>query len=162
MVYNYPILFLTGNSQQEDKLNSLHAGGDDFITKLFDHLELVARIHSHFRWGKLLAETKGSVNKLAFPGLVIDIERLTVIANEQPVTLLAKELHLLLTLAQNQKRVYHPRMLYELIWNDQSGYSSDTIKVHIHKFRKKIEIDPLIPKYIQTVKGFGYKFDLCG
>ncbi|BBI36608.1 response regulator transcription factor [Cohnella abietis] len=159
-LYNLPILFLTGNSQQEEMLNSLQAGGDDFITKPYNHIELVARIHSHLRWGKLLNQTKRSINKLSFPGLEIDLDRLTVIVNDHPVTLMAKELHLLLTLVQNPKRVYHPRQLYDLIWNDIAGYSSSLIKVHIHKLRKKIEANPLEPRYIQTVKGFGYKFEI--
>jgi DNA-binding response OmpR family regulator len=161
-LYNRPILFLTGNTQQEDMVNSFQAGGDDFITKPYNHIELVARIHSYLRWGKLLIETKESVNKLSFPGLEIDLSHLTVIANNQSVTLMAKELHLLLTLVQNPKRVYHPRQLYDLIWNDIARYSSDLIKVHIHKLRKKIESNPLKPKYIQTVKGFGYKFEIEG
>ncbi|MFC5405387.1 response regulator transcription factor [Cohnella soli] len=157
-LFQRPILFLTGNSQQQDKLNSLQSGGDDYITKPFDHLELIARVKAHLRWGMLLTSPQPS-SKLSFPGLEIDLERLNVTANGQAVTLLAKELHLLLTLAQNQQRVYHPRQLYELIWNDLSGYSSELIKVHIYKLRKKIEADPMNPKYIHTVRGFGYKFD---
>lgn len=161
-LFQRPILFLTGNTQQDNKLNSLQSGGDDYITKPFDHLELIARVKAHLRWGMLLASSQQSGSKLSFPGLDIDLERLTVTANGQAVTLLAKELHLLLTLAQNQRRVYHPRQLYELIWNDLSGYSADLIKVHIYKLRKKIEADPMNPKYIRTVRGFGYKFDPNG
>lgn len=157
-MYQRPILFLTGNRLQEEKLRSLQSGGDDYITKPFDHLELIARVKSHLRWGTLLASSQPS-KRLSFPGLDIDLERLTVTANGQAVVLLAKELHLLLTLAQNQRRVYHPRQLYEIIWNDISGYSSDVIKVHIYKLRKKIEADPMNPAYIHTVRGFGYKFD---
>lgn len=156
--YRHPILFLTGNRQQEDKVRSLQSGGDDYITKPFDHLELIARVKAHLRWGMLLA-TSQPTRKLTYPGLEIDLDRLTVIAGGLPVVLLAKELHLLLTLAQNQRRVYHPRQLYELIWNDISGYSSEVIKVHIYKLRKKIEADPMNPTYIHTVRGFGYKFD---
>ncbi|MCD9026439.1 response regulator transcription factor [Cohnella silvisoli] len=158
-LFQRPILFLTGNTQMEDKLNSLQSGGDDYITKPFDSLELIARVKAHLRWGMLLAETREPRRKLSVPGLEIDLERLTVIANGQPVTLLAKEMHLLLTLAQNQQRVYHPRQLYELIWIDPVGYSSDIIKVHIHRLRKKIEVDPMKPKFIHTVNGFGYKFE---
>ncbi|TBL80101.1 response regulator transcription factor [Paenibacillus thalictri] len=159
-IYPLPILFLTGNKLQSDKLISLQAGGDDYLTKPFDQLELVARVKSHMRWGALLTATKQAGNKLTFPGLEIDLDRKTVIANGEPVTLLAKELHLLITLAQNPQRVYHPRQLHELIWDDlNNGYSSDLIKVHIHNLRKKLEIDPANPRYIQTVRGFGYKFD---
>ncbi|RKP55024.1 DNA-binding response regulator [Cohnella endophytica] len=161
-LYHRPILFLTGNAQQEDLVNSLQAGGDDFITKPYNHIELAARIRSHLRWGNLLSKTKETANKLSFPGLEIDLNRLTVIANDQPVALLAKELHLLMTLAQSPKRVFHPRQLYDLIWNDITGYSSDLIKVHIHKLRKKIEANPMQPVYIRTVKGFGYKFEIDG
>ncbi|BBI35591.1 response regulator transcription factor [Cohnella abietis] len=157
-LFQLPILFLTGNMQIEDKLSSLQSGGDDYITKPFDPLELIARVKSHLRWGMLLSETREPGSKLSVSGLEIDFERLTVIANGNPVILMAKEMHLLVTLAQNQQRVFHPRQLYELIWIDPAGYSSDTIKVHIHRLRKKIEVDPLKPKFIHTVKGFGYKF----
>lgn len=158
-LYRLPILFLTGKQQMEDKLNSLQSGGDDYITKPFEPLELIARVNSHLRWGKLLSDTREPGRKLVFDGLEIDTERMTVIAGGQPVVLLAKEMHLLLTLAQNQRRVYHPRQLYELIWIDPAGYSSDTIKVHINRLRKKIEADPMNPKFIHTVRGFGYKFE---
>jgi len=158
-LFPLPILFLTGNRHTQDKLISLQSGGDDYITKPFDSLELIARVKSHLRWGMLLTESRKPGRTLSLSGLEIDMERLTVIANGKPVVLLAKEMHLLLTLAQNQQRVYHPRQLYELIWNDPSGYSSDTIKVHIHRLRKKIEADPTKPNFIHTVKGFGYKFE---
>ncbi|MCR8636710.1 response regulator transcription factor [Paenibacillus radicis (ex Xue et al. 2023)] len=159
-IYPLPILFLTGNKEQANKLDSLQAGGDDYITKPFDQLELSARVRSHMRWGKILASTEQTMSrKLTFSGLELDLERKTVIANGAPITLLAKELHLLITLAKNPHRVYHPRQLYELIWDDSSRYSSDLIKVYIHQLRKKLEIDPANPRYIQTVRGFGYKFD---
>ncbi|MFD0672221.1 response regulator transcription factor [Cohnella sp. GCM10027633] len=157
--YRLPILFLTGKRRMEDKLNSLQSGGDDYMTKPFEPLELIARVNSHLRWGMLLSDTRAPGRKLIFAGLEIDMDRMTVIANDQPVVLLAKEMHLLLTLAQNQRRVYHPRQLYELIWIDPAGYSSDIIKVHINRLRKKIEVDPMNPRFIHTVRGFGYKFE---
>jgi DNA-binding response OmpR family regulator len=159
-MYHHPILFLTGNKLQTSKLNSLQAGGDDYLTKPFDRLELAARVRSHMRWGALLKASQSSRDKLTFPGLEIDLSRKTVLVNGEPVILLAKELHLLITLAQNPQRVYHPRQLHELIWEDLAGYSSDLIKAHIYNLRKKIERDPTQPQYIHTIRGFGYKFDL--
>ncbi|WP_168121834.1 response regulator transcription factor [Paenibacillus sp. HB172176] len=161
-LYDQPILFLTGNVEREQKLLSLQAGGDDYMTKPFDHLELLARVHSHLRWSQLLKtykEPKTQGNKLHFPGLAIDLERLTVSVQDEPVLLMAKELHLLIVLAQNPRRVYHPRQLYELVWNDQSAYNPDVIKTQIYNLRKKIEPDAAGLKYIHTVKGFGYKFE---
>lgn len=158
-IYDRPILFLTGNKLQADKLSALQAGGDDYIVKPFDPLELVARVKSHLRWSKLVTLPKESCTKLSFPGLEIDCDRQTVTAHGQNVVLLAKEMQLLLTLAQNPQRVYHPQQLYELIWHETTDYTSDIIKAHIHNLRKKIETDPKNPFFVHTVKGFGYKFD---
>ncbi len=160
--YDQPVLFLTGNTEREQKLLSLQAGGDDYMTKPFDHLELLARVKSHLRWSQLLRkykEPQAPGNRLDFPGLEIDLERLTVSVQGESVILMAKELHLLIVLAQNQRRVYHPRQLYELIWNDQAAYNPDVIKSQIYNLRKKIEPDAFALKYIHTVKGFGYKFE---
>ncbi|MFB9275789.1 response regulator transcription factor [Cohnella cellulosilytica] len=157
--FNRPILFLSGNKQQEHILNSLASGGDDYITKPFDPLELVARIKSNLRWSAQIAATKISGQRLSYPGLEIDLERMTVAVNQRPVTLLAKELHLLITFAQNPHKVFHPKQLYERVWNDPASYSIDTVKVHISQLRRKIESNPAHPSYIRTVIGFGYKFD---
>lgn len=161
-LYDQPVLFLTGNTEREQRLLSLQAGGDDYLTKPFDHLELLARVRSHLRWSILLRkyrEPEMPGRQLNFPGLSIDMERLTVNVQGEPVVLMAKEFHLLMVLAQSPRRVYHPRQLYELVWSDQAAYSPDVIKTQIYNLRKKIEPEFAGLKYIHTVKGFGYKFD---
>ncbi|WP_338554328.1 response regulator transcription factor [Paenibacillus sp. KS-LC4] len=161
-LYDQPILFLTGNTEREQRLQSLQAGGDDYITKPFDHLELLARVNAHLRWSQLLHTYKNPQsqgNQLSFPGLEIDLERLTVCVGKTPVLLMAKEFHLLIVLARNPRRVYHPRQLYELVWSDQAAYNPDVIKTQIYNLRKKIEPDASSLKYIHTLKGFGYKFE---
>ncbi|MBJ6360393.1 response regulator transcription factor [Paenibacillus sp. GCM10012307] len=161
-LYDHPVLFLSGNTRSDQRLLSLQAGGDDYLTKPLDHLELVARVRSHLRWSTLLSKYKKPEalgRRLSFPGLEIDLDRLNVTVQGEPVTLVAKELHLLLLLAQSPSRVYHPRQLYDLIWNDQAAYSPAIIKTQIYNLRKKIESESPGFKYIHTVKGFGYRFE---
>ncbi|GAA3411302.1 response regulator transcription factor [Paenibacillus hodogayensis] len=157
-MYDRPILFLSGNKQQEHKLQSLQSGGDDYMTKPFDPLELVARMKANLRWSAQLAAMAEKSRKLRYPGLEIDLDQLIVKVNGEPVALLPKELQLLLTLAQHPNRVFHPGQLYEQIWDSPSNYSPDTIKTHMHNLRKKLEGGSSRAKYIATVKGFGYKF----
>lgn len=160
--YHRPILFVTGTKQAEDKVKSLQSGGDDYITKPFDPVELVLRVKANLRWSSLLTEIGGSKKTLEFPGLLIDLERLTVMVYQEPVELLAKEMKLLLTLAKQPNQVFHPEQLYRQVWADEAYYSKETVKVQIHNLRKKIEPNPALPRYIITVNRLGYKFNPYG
>ncbi|MFC5401381.1 response regulator transcription factor [Cohnella soli] len=163
--YERPILFVSGSQSPEHKALSLKSGGDDFISKPFDPEELVLRVKANLRWSHLLdrepaSETKGT--KLEFPGLSIDLERLTVTVNREPVFLLAKEFQLLLALAKKPNQVFHPQQLYRQVWEDDANYSKDTVKTHISNLRKKIEPIPALPRYIITSGRLGYKFNPYG
>ncbi|TDF91146.1 response regulator transcription factor [Paenibacillus piri] len=160
--YERPILFVSGSKQQEDKVKSLQTGGDDFITKPFDPIELVARVKANLRWSTLLTASSDTKRTIAFPGLKIDLDRYTVTVNQEPVELFAKELQMLITLARHPNQVFHPKQLYRLVWEDDFHYSPNTIKTHIHQLRKKIEPNPALPRYVVTVKGLGYKFNPYG
>jgi len=163
--YAKPILFVTGNRQQEDKIQALMAGGDDYIQKPFDPLNLLLRVKSNLRWSSLLgARSEAERNKelLTFPGLRIDLKRMAVWANEQPVTLLPKDFRLLVALAEHSNQVLHAEQLYRLAWEDESNFSKDTVKVHISNLRKKIEPVPSSPRFIVTVGNLGYRFNPDG
>jgi DNA-binding response OmpR family regulator len=160
--YDRPILFITGSKQDEDKVKSLQAGGDDFIVKPFDPLELVLRVKANLRWSSLLSGNGQDKSILSFPGLRIDLERMTVQSNRKPVELSAMEMQLLVAFARQPNQVFHPEQLYRMVWPDEFNYSKETVKVHIHNLRKKIEPHPSQPVYILTVNRLGYKFNPYG
>ncbi|RED58039.1 response regulator transcription factor [Cohnella lupini] len=160
--YRRPILFVSGTQQQEDKAKSLRSGGDDYISKPFDPEELMLRVKANLRWGNLLDQPASKKQTLEFPGLAIDLERMTVSVNHQPVQLLAKDIQLLITLAKQPNQVFHPEQLYRQVWNNDVNYSKDTVKVHIFNLRRKIEPNPALPRYILTVGRLGYKFNPYG
>ncbi|MBO9606381.1 MAG: response regulator transcription factor [Paenibacillaceae bacterium] len=160
--YQRPILFVSGTLQQEQKALSLKSGGDDFIAKPFDPEDLMLRVKANLRWGRLLGQAPAKETKLEFPGLSIDLERMTVTVNRQPVPLLAKDFQLLVALAKNPNQVFHPLQLYRQVWDDEANYSKDTVKAHIFNLRKKIEPVPSLPRYIITAGRLGYKFNPYG
>jgi len=153
--YDRPILFITGSKQDEDKVKSLQAGGDD-------SLELVLRVKANLRWSSLLSGNGQDKSILSFPGLRIDLERMTVQSNRKPVELSAMEMQLLVAFARQPNQVFHPEQLYRMVWPDEFNYSKETVKVHIHNLRKKIEPHPSQPVYILTVNRLGYKFNPYG
>ncbi|THF82182.1 response regulator transcription factor [Cohnella fermenti] len=162
--YAKPILFVTGNRQQEDKIQALMSGGDDYIQKPFDPLDLLLRVRANLRWSALLAAGARTeeASELAFPGLRIDLKRMAVWVNERQVPLLPKDFRLLTALAGHPNQVLHPEQLYRLAWEDESNFSKDTVKVHISNLRKKIEPVPSAPRFIVTVGSLGYKFNPYG
>lgn len=160
--YHRPILFVSGTKQQEQKALSLRSGGDDYISKPFDPEDLMLRVKANLRWSGLLDRSPAKETMLEFPGLHIDLERMTVSVNHQPVPLLAKEFRLLVALAKRPNQVFHPQQLYRQAWDDEANYSKDTVKTHISNLRKKIEPDPAHPRYIMTAERLGYKFNPYG
>ena len=160
--YHRPILFVSGSQSQEQKAMSLKSGGDDFISKPIDPEELVLRVNANLRWSRLLDRAPAKETALEFPGLRIDLERMTVTVNNWPVPLLAKDYQLLLALAKHPNRVFHPLQLYRQVWDDDTNYSKATVKAHIFNLRKKIEPNPTLPRYIITVGRLGYKFSPYG
>jgi DNA-binding response OmpR family regulator len=156
-----PILMLTSKSSELDRVLGLELGADDYLTKPFSVMELVARVKAIFRRGDALAPgTGGDAPKIIRAGdLEIDPDRRAVTLAGQQVELTAKEFDLLMHFARNPGRVYSRGQLLDAVWGySHSGYEH-TVNSHINRLRTKIEADPAKPRYILTVWSVGYKFN---
>ncbi|MGH8672340.1 MAG: response regulator transcription factor [Burkholderiales bacterium] len=158
---NYtPILMLTAKSTELDRVLGLELGADDYLTKPFSVMELVARVKAIFRRVDALGSTQGSPagKSVKFNELHIDADKRVVTLKNRPIELTAKEFDLLLHFAQNPGRVYTRSQLLDMVWGyGHSGYEH-TVNSHINRLRAKIEENPEKPDYILTVWGVGYKF----
>ncbi|MGO0062549.1 response regulator transcription factor [Brevibacillus fluminis] len=153
-----PIIFLTSKKSPQDIVAGLNMGGDDYVTKPFEPEVLVARVQAGLRRYRSRPKANDSAEVWQDGRLIIHKKRLEVLVDNQPVTLSAKELQLLLYLLEHPRRVFSVGQLYERIWGLNGMSDERTVMVHIHNLRKKIEADPANPKYIVTIRGFGYKF----
>lgn len=154
-----PIIFLSCKTENMDKILGLTVGGDDYMTKPFSPGELVARVKAHLRRSHIQDRHHALKQVLSYPGLEIHLASHTVLINNKPVDLTAKEFELLVLFAQNPNRVFYTEQIFQKIWKTY-GLEGDTrtVMVHISNLRKKIERDHANPKYILTVRGVGYKF----
>lgn len=157
---NIPILMLTAKDQEVDKVLGLGIGADDYITKPFSINEVVARVKALMRRFLILGSNASTQEKtiLTFKGLTIDVKKYTVNVDGQDIPLTGKELELLKFFASNPEQVFTKTQLFRNVWDSNYIEDDNTVMVHIRKLRKKIEIDPSNPKFIQTVWGIGYKF----
>ncbi len=155
-----PIIILSAKSEDADKILGLNIGADDYITKPFNPLELVARVKSNLRrytsLGSLNAENK-SVYQVG--GLVINDDTKQVSVDGETVKMTPIEYNILLLLVKNQGRVFSINQIYESIWNEDAIGADNTVAVHIRHIREKIEINPKEPRYLKVVWGVGYKID---
>lgn len=152
-----PILMLTSKNDSISKVRGLRAGADDYLTKPFDMDELTARIISLIR--RYTRFNKGEGQALAFEGLTIDPDNRCVLTEKGTYELPPKEFDLLLFLARNQGKILTKQRIYEEVWGEAYVYDDSNIMAIISRLRKKIEENPGSPKYIQTVKGIGYRFN---
>ncbi|MBN8204020.1 response regulator transcription factor [Bacillus sp. NTK034] len=156
---NIPLIMLSAKSEDSDKILGLNLGADDYITKPFNPLELIARVKSQLRryttFGSL--ETRSNVYQTG--GLMIDDERRTVSIDGKEVHLTPVQYKILKLLTANAGRVFSIEEIYEKIWNEKSFSPENTVTVHIRKIREKIEINPKEPKYLKVVWGVGYKVE---
>lgn len=151
-----PILFLSSKNDELDKILGLAVGGDDYVTKPFSLKEVVYRVKAQLRRsGYQKNAEKNNVIKVG--DLTIDIEGCRIVKNDRPLNLTAKELGILLYLADNLGRVISRESLYEAVWKEDSYGCDNIIMVHIRRLREKLEENAAIPEYLLTVKGFGYK-----
>lgn len=157
---NIPIILVSAKTQDTDKIIGLNMGADDYITKPFNPLELVARVKSSLRRYITLGNFKQeNLEELKNGALVLDNASKEVTVDGEIVKLTPIEYKILEMLLKNQGRVFSSRQLYESIWKEP-GYNCDrTVAVHIRRIREKIEINPKDPKYIKVVWGVGYKID---
>ena len=157
---NIPIILLTAKSEDSDKVLGLNIGADDYITKPFNPIEVIARVKSQLRRYTMLggkAQTEGSV--LRNGALMMDDDAKQVTVDGEGVTLTPIEYNILRLLLKNPGRVYSTAQIYELVWNDPAVGSENTVAVHIRRIREKIEIDPKNPRYLKVVWGVGYKIE---
>ena len=155
-----PIIILSAKSEDADKILGLNVGADDYVTKPFNPLELVARVKSQLRrYTQLGAMTEKKENIYETGGLMIDDDRKEVTVDGESVKLTPIEYRILLFLVQNQGRVFSINQIYENIWNEEAIAAYNTVAVHIRHIREKIEINPKEPRYLKVVWGLGYKVE---
>lgn len=156
-----PIFFLSTEKESDVIITSYKVGINDYIIKPYDASILAAKIYANLQQrNKFANRNKSSLNKLKFGHLEIDVDGYTVSVNGKPVNLITKELQILLLLCQNPNKVFSPEKLYKTIWGLECLGDARTVMVHISNLRKKIEVEPTKPKFIRTIRGFGYKFHL--
>lgn len=156
---NIPIIMLSAKSEDYDKITGLNVGADDYITKPFNPLELIARVKSQLRRYVDLGsmEKKRGVYKTG--GLEVDDEEKTVRVDGEYVTVTPTEFGILKLLTENAGKVFSMEQIYENVWNEPAYNPENTVAVHIRRIREKIEINPKNPKYLKVVWGIGYKIE---
>ncbi|MGL5085286.1 MAG: response regulator transcription factor [Clostridium sp.] len=157
---NIPIILISAKSEDSDKVIGLNLGADDYITKPFNPLELIARVKSQLRryitLGNYNNETK---DILKCGGLELNMQTKVVLVDGVEVKMTAKEIKILQLLISNQGRVFPIDEIYERVWDEVCFNADNVIAVHIRRIREKIEINPKDPKYLKVVWGLGYKIE---
>ena len=156
---NFPIIMLSAKSEDTDKIAGLGFGADDYVTKPFNPLELVARVKSQIRRYISFSGFVKKAEQIVTGGLILDTEAKTVSVDGEPVRLTAREYMILEYLCKNMGHVLSSAQIYEAVWNEPAFRTEKTVTVHIKNIREKIEINPKDPKYIKVVYGLGYKVD---
>ena len=155
--YNMPIIFLSAKSEDMDKIHGLASGAEDYVTKPFNPLELMARVKSQLRRYYMTSEKNNSSPCLEKGDLKVDKKTNEVFIRNREVRLTPKEFQILSLLLHHQGQVFSIEQIYESVWKEPFYKSDNTVMVHITKIRDKIEENPKKPIYIQTVWGVGYK-----
>lgn len=160
--YEFPVIMLSAKSEEVDKIMGLNMGADDYVTKPFTPLELLARVNSHLRrYSKYLSAVneEGKNDHIhTIGGLELNEDTVEVTVDGEPVKLTPMEFKIVQLLIKNPGRVFSADEIYERIWNEKA-VNTDTIMVHVRNIREKIELDPKNPKYLKVVWGVGYKID---
>ncbi len=166
--YDFPVIFLSAKSEEVDKIMGLNMGADDYITKPFTPMELLARVNSHLRryhrFMDLLNRSEkqqddGQEEQIyRIGGLELNEDTVEVLADGSPVKLTPMEFKILALLMRSPGRVFSAEEIYERVWNERA-VNTDTVMVHVRNIREKIEIDPKKPKYLKVVWGVGYKIE---
>ena len=155
--YNFPIILLSAKSEDTDKITGLGFGADDYVTKPFNPLELVARVKSQIRRYVNLGSMVATPTRLVTGGLVLDTDAKCLFVDGESVKVTPIEYKIMEYLMSNMGKVLSSSQIYEAVWNEPSFTSEKTVTVHIRNIREKIEINPKDPKYIKVVYGLGYK-----
>lgn len=157
--HNIPIILLSAKSEDTDKITGLSFGADDYVTKPFNPLELMARVKSQIRRYTSLGAMEKKEGVITTGGLSLDTLAKELTVDGEPVKLTATEYKIVNFFMENLGRVFSAGQVYEAVWNEPAGYSDKTVTVHINRIREKIEINPKEPKYLQVVWGIGYKME---
>ena len=157
---NVPIILLTAKSETEDKVLGLNVGADDYITKPFVPVEVLARVRSQLRrYSRLGSRLEQQPGTLTIGGITLDDRTKSVTVDGEPVSLTPTEYSILHLLMSNPGRVYSTKALYEAVWQEVALGSEGAVAVHIRHLREKIEINPSEPRYLKVVWGQGYKME---
>lgn len=156
---NIPIIMLSAKSEDGDKIHGLSVGADDYVTKPFHPLELVARVKSQLRRFTKLGTYEGIQAIVEKDGLVLDQDSKIVTLDGEPLKLTPTEFKITELFMRNQGRVFSISEIYERVWQEPAYNAENIVAVHIRKIREKMEADPKNPRYIKVVWGVGYKMD---
>ena len=160
---NIPVILLSAKSEDYDKIGGLNQGADDYITKPFNPLELIARVKSQLRryvsFGSLNKEENQGEKIYSTAGLVLDDDTKKVTVDGKEVKLTATEFNILKFLLVNKGKVFSISQIYENVWNEEGFGAENIIAVHIRHIREKIEINPKEPRYLKVIWGVGYKIE---
>ena len=160
--YDFPVIMLSAKSEEVDKIMGLNIGADDYVTKPFRPLELLARVNSHLRrysrFLNMVKHEEENTNIFQVGGLELNIDTKEVILDGKSIKMTPSEFKILELLIRNPGRVFSAEEIYERVWNEQA-INTDTIMVHVRNIREKIEINTKKPKYLKVVWGVGYKLE---
>lgn len=156
---NIPVIMLSAKSEDTDKIIGLNLGADDYVTKPFNPLELIARVKSQLRRYTTLGSLEAKSNVYKTGGLIIDDETKLVTVDGDEAKLTPVQYKILRLLTANAGRVYSIDEIYEKVWQETAFGAENTVAVHIRRIREKIEINPKEPKYLKVVWGIGYKME---
>ena len=162
--FEFPVIMLSAKSEDIDKITGLNIGADDYVTKPFVPMELLARVHSHLRRYEKFLRVTGAEDEAparrtyTIGGLELCEETAELTVDGAPVKLTPLEFKILLLLMKHPGRVFSAEEIYERVWNERA-VNTDTIMVHVRNIREKIEYNPREPKYLKVVWGIGYKIE---
>lgn len=161
---NVPIIMLTAKSQDTDKVLGLNVGADDYVTKPFNPIELIARVKSQLRrymtlGSKNTKDIAATSNIISFAGIELDDDAKTVSVDGKQVNLTPTEFQILKLFMEHPGKVFSPKDIYRRVWDDAPLGAEGTVAVHIRHLREKVEINPSEPRYLKVVWGQGYKLE---
>jgi DNA-binding response OmpR family regulator len=158
--YNVPVILLTAKSEDTDKVLGLNVGADDYITKPFNPMEVLARVRSQVRrYTQLGSKAEAKNDVLRVGNLELDDRAKLVVRDGDPISLTPTEYEILKLFMEHPGQVFSPKEIYRLVWSDSPYGAENTVAVHIRHLREKLEYNPAEPRYLKVVWGQGYKID---
>ena len=156
---NVPVILLTAKSEDSDKILGLNVGADDYVTKPFNPVEVMARVRSNIRRYVQLGSGEVRLTRIVIGGIVLDDSKKTVMLDGEEISLTPREYEILRLFMQNPGTVFSPKEIYRKVWGEMPLNAENAVAVHIRHLREKLEITPASPRYIKVVWGQGYKIE---